>query len=84
MSDVVMVEKANGKWRMCVDFTNLNKASSKDSFPLSAIDRLVDVSVNYKVLNFINVFSGYNQINMDPVGEEKTTFITEKSCSVTK
>ena len=84
MSDVVMLEKANGKWRMCIGFTDLNKVSSKDSFPLPAIDRLVDVSVNYKVLNFINAFSGYNQINMDPVGEEKTTFITEKSCSVTK
>ena len=61
-----MVKKANDKWRMCVDFTDLNKACLNDSFPLPAIDRLVDVSVDYKVLNFMDTFSSYNQIKMDP------------------
>ena len=42
LANVVLVEKANGKWRMCVDFTDLNKAYSKDSFPLLRIDQLVD------------------------------------------
>lgn len=44
MENVVMVKKSNGKWRMCVNFTNLNKAYPKDSYPLLTIDRLVDSS----------------------------------------
>ena len=42
LANVVMVKKANGKWRICVDFTNLNKACHKDSYPLPCIDQLVD------------------------------------------
>ena len=42
LANVVLVKKANGKWRMCVDFTDLNKACPKDSFPLPRIDQLVD------------------------------------------
>jgi len=42
--NVVLVKKANGKWRMCVDFTDLNKACHKDSYPLLIIDSLVDNS----------------------------------------
>ena len=38
LANVVMVKKANGKWRMCMDFTNLNKACPKDSYPLPCID----------------------------------------------
>ena len=40
--NVVLVKKANEKWRMCVDFINLNKAYLKNSFPLPRIDQLVD------------------------------------------
>jgi hypothetical protein len=65
-----MVKKANGKWRMCVDFTDLNKACPKDSFPLPRIDQLVDSTVGHKLLTFMDAFSGYNQ--------EKTSFITSK------
>ena len=42
LANVVVVKKANGKWRMCVDFTDLNKACPKDSYPLPSIDALVD------------------------------------------
>jgi len=42
LANMVLVKKANGKWRMCVDFTNLNKACPKDSYPLPSIDALVD------------------------------------------
>ena len=73
-----MVKKANGKWRMCVDFTDLNKAYPKDSFPLSSIDRLVDASASHYVLSFMDAFSGYNQIMMDLSDQEKTAFITEE------
>ena len=59
-SNVVMVKKTNGKWRMCVDFTDLNRVCPKDSFPLPSIDRLVDASVGHYVLSFMDAFSGYN------------------------
>ena len=70
-----MVKKANGKWRMCINFTGLNKAYLKDSFPLPRIDQLVDSIVGHKLLMFIDVFSGYNQIKMEEEDQEKTTFI---------
>ena len=38
LANVLLIKKANKKWRMCVDFTNLNKACPKDSFPLPRID----------------------------------------------
>ena len=44
LANIILVKKANGKWRMCVDFTDLNKACSKDSFPLPRIDQLMDSS----------------------------------------
>ena len=65
LANVVMVKKANGKWRMCVDFTDLNKACPKDSYPLLCIDQLVDSTAGHKLLSFMDAFSGYNQIRMD-------------------
>ena len=64
LANVILVKKANGKWRMCMDFTNLNKACLKESFPLSRIDQLVDSTVGYKLLTFMDAFLGYNQIKM--------------------
>ena len=60
LANVVMLKKANGKWRMCVDFTDLNKACPKDSYPLLHIDQLVDLTTGHKLLSFMNAFSGYN------------------------
>jgi len=77
LSNVVLVKKANGKWRMCVDFTYLNKACPKDSYPLPSIDALVDSASGCKMLSFLDAFSGDNQIKMHPKDESKTTFITE-------
>ena len=78
LANVVMVKKANGKWRMCMDFTNLNKACPKDSYPLPRIDQLVDSTVSHKLLSFVDAFSGYNQIRIDEVDQEKTFFITSQ------
>ena len=78
LANVVMVKKNTGKWRMCVDFTNLNKACSKDSFPFPRIDQLVDSTVGHKLLTFMDAFSGYNQIMMDESDQEKTSFITSR------
>ena len=60
LANVVMVKKANGKWRMCVDFTNLNKACLKDSYPLLCIDQLVDSTTGHQLLSFMDAFLGYN------------------------
>ena len=78
LANVVMVKKNNGKWRMCIDFTNLNKAYLKDSFPLPRIDRLGDSIASHKLLSFIDAFSGYNQIFMDKEDQEKTSFVTNQ------
>ena len=80
LANVVLVKKANGKWRMCVDFTDLNKACPKDSYLLPSIDALVDSASGCKVLSFLDAFSGYNQIKMHPRGKSKTAFMTE-TCS---
>ena len=64
LANVFMVKKSNGKWRMCVDFTDLNHACPKDSFPLPRIDQLVDSTVGHELLTFMDAFSGYNQILM--------------------
>ncbi|MCI55927.1 gag-pol polyprotein, partial [Trifolium medium] len=53
-----MVKKANGKWRMYVDFTDLNKACPKDPYPLSNIDRLIDGASGYNMLSFMDAYSG--------------------------
>jgi len=59
-----MVTKPNDKWRMCVDYTNLNRVCSKDSYPLPNIDRLVDGAADHKILSFLDAYSSYNQISM--------------------
>ena len=60
LANVVMVKKANGKWRICVDFTDLNKACPKDSYLLPRIDQLVDSTASHKLLSFMGAFSSYN------------------------
>jgi hypothetical protein len=62
---------------MCVDFTNLNEACSKDSFPLPQRDVLVDSTLGHELLNSIDAFSSYNQIRMHEIDQEKTTFIID-------
>ena len=73
-----MVKKANGKWRMCVDFTDLNKAFPKDSYPLPRIDTLIDSTTRNQLLIFMDAFLGYNQIKMEEADQEKTSFVTSQ------
>ena len=79
-----MVKKSNGKWRMCVDFIDLNKIYPKDSFPLLRIDQLVDLTVGHKLLSFVDAFSGYNHILMDEDDQEKTSFVANQWLSYYK
>ena len=74
----MMVKKANEKWRMCVDFTDLNRACPKDSYLLPQIDILVDSMEKHQLLSFMDAFSGYNQIRLDEADQEKTSFITNQ------
>ena len=72
----MLVKKANGKWRLCIDFIDINKACPKDSFPFPRIDLIMDATTGHELLSFMDAFSGYNQISMDPDDQEKSSFIT--------
>jgi hypothetical protein len=76
LANVVMVQMKSGKWRMCIDFTSLNKACPKDNFPLPRIDKIVDSAAGYKVLSLLDCFSGYHQIYMKEEDKASTSFIT--------
>ncbi|KAL5571672.1 hypothetical protein UlMin_021269 [Ulmus minor] len=78
IANVVLVKKANGNWRVCVDFTDLNKACPKDSFPLPRIDQLVDATARHELLSFMDAYSGYNQIRMHQPDQEHTAFLTDQ------
>ena len=60
------------------NFTYLNNACPKDSYPLPHIDRLVEATVGHKLLSFMDLFSGYNQILMHPNNQDKTSFIANR------
>ena len=75
LANLVLVKKANDKWRLCIDFTDINRACPKDSFPLPRIDLIVDATVDHELLGLMDAFSGYNQISMDPDDQEKTSFV---------
>ena len=76
LANVVLVKKANGEWRLCINFTDINRACPNDSFPLLRIDLIVDATAGHELLSFMDAFSGYNQINIDPSNQEKTSFVT--------
>ena len=78
LSNTVVVKKKNGKWRVCIDFTDLNKACPKDPFPLPRIDQLVDSASRHARLSFLDAFQGYHQIPMNPADQEKTAFTTPR------
>eukprot|EP00253_Pinus_taeda_P005869 PITA_05869 len=74
VSPLVVVQKKNGKWRICVDYRELNKATQKDHFPLPFIDQVLDTLAGKKLFSFLDGFSGYNQIQIAPEDQDKTTF----------
>ena len=78
LSNTVVVKEKNGKWRVCIDFTDLNKACPKDSFPLPKIDQLVDATSGHQRMSFLDAFQGYHQIAMNQTNQKKTAFITPR------
>ena len=73
---MVVVSKKGGKWRVCVNYTDLNEACPNDRFPLPRIYQIVDASAGHEMLSFLDAFSGYHQIPMHRPDTKKTTFIT--------
>ncbi|XP_073125757.1 uncharacterized protein [Henckelia pumila] len=76
LSNIVLVPKSSGKWRMCVDFRDLNKACPKDCYPLPRIDQLVDSTARHELLSFLDAYQGYHQIPLAKEDKNKVSFVT--------
>ena len=76
LTNVVVVPKKGGQWRVCVDYTDLNEAYPKDNFPLPRIDQIVDATSGNGIMSFLDTFSEYHQIPMHSPDMEKTAFMT--------
>jgi hypothetical protein len=76
LANPVLEKKKNKKWRMCVDYTSLNKACPKDLFPLPRIDQVVDSTARCETLCFLDAYPGYHQITMCVADQLATSFIT--------
>jgi hypothetical protein len=76
LANPVLIEKPDGSWRMCIDYSSLNKACPKDEYLLPRICQIVDSTASCELLSFLDAYSGYHQISLAVDDEEKTTFIT--------
>ena len=74
---VLLVQKKNGKWRMCIDYRKLNNITIKDSYALPFIDELISSVKGAKIFSALDLFSGYHQIPMNKEDIEKTSFTTK-------
>ena len=76
LANTVVVKKKSGKWQVCVDFTDLNRACPKNPFPMPKIEQLVDATVGHPRMSFLDAFQGYHQIPLALDDQEKTAFVT--------
>jgi hypothetical protein len=76
LANPVVIPKAVGKLRMCIDYTSLKKACPKDPFPLPRLDQIMDSTSDCDLLCFLDAYSGFYQIPMSREDEEHTAFIT--------
>jgi hypothetical protein len=76
LANPVIIPKANGKLRMCIDYINLNKACPKDPYPLPRIDQIVDSTSRCDFLSFLDAYSGFHQIQMSRQDRKHTAFVT--------
>ena len=75
LANIVVVKKKIGKWCVCVDFTDSNKACPKGPFPMPRIDQLVDATMGHPWISFLDAFQGYHQIPLALDDQEMTTFV---------
>ena len=76
LANTVVVKKKSRKWRVCVDFRDLNKTCLKDPFPMPRINQVVDAIVGHLRMSFLDAFQGYHQIPLAPEDQEKTALVT--------
>jgi hypothetical protein len=76
LANPVLVRKKNNEWRMCVDYTDLNKHCPKDPFGLPYIDEVVDSTAGCELLSFLDCYSSYHQISLREEDQIKMSFIT--------
>jgi hypothetical protein len=76
LANPVLVRKNSNEWRMCVDYTDLNKHCPKDPFGFPRIDQVIDSTAGCDLLCFLDCYSGYHQIAIKEEDQEKTAFIT--------
>ena len=76
LANTVVVKKKNGKWRVYVDFIDLNRVCPKDTFPMPKIDQLVDSTYGHLRMSFLDAFQRYHQISLALEDQEKTMFIS--------
>ena len=74
ISSVVPVQKKDGRWRVCVDFRDLNRATPKDEYPMPVAETLINAAAGHKMMSFMDGNAGYNQIFMAPEDVNKTAF----------
>lgn len=74
VSNIVLIEKKNGKLWACIEFRDLNKVTPKDEYPMPVTDMLVDAMLDHKVTSFMDGNVGYNKIFMVEQDISKTTF----------
>jgi hypothetical protein len=74
ISSVVPVQKKDGRWRVCVDFRDLNRATPKDEYPMPVAETLINAAAGHKILSFMDGNASYNQIFMAPEDIHKTAF----------
>nr|GFB88670.1 reverse transcriptase domain-containing protein [Tanacetum cinerariifolium] len=74
VANPVMVQKSDGGWRMCVHFTDINKACPKDCYPLPEIDWKIESLLGFRLKCFLDTYKGYHQIQMAEEDEDKTAF----------
>jgi hypothetical protein len=75
LANPVLVEKHDGSWRMCIDYTSLNKSCPNDEYPLPHICQIMNSMVTCELLSFLDAYSDYHQISLATDDEEKTSFI---------
>ncbi|GJW45621.1 hypothetical protein Tco_0077267 [Tanacetum coccineum] len=78
VANIVIVKKTDEAWRMCVDFTEINKVCPKDCYPPPYIDWKVDSLSDFKIKCFMDAYNGYYQIQMAKEDQHKIAFYAPK------